>query len=120
MTPSTAGRPRDLLRWLVAILLIAAIAAFFWYRHEREQLICSAEGSGSWTPTYADGEGISKFMWTIQPADQSGFISCLKTNGYDVKTLPATGEITAFDSTGRTISNTVGDDFVQDNTFYKW
>lgn len=120
MTTSTAGRPRDLLRWLVVLLLVAAIAAFLWYRHERQQLVCATEANGNWSLTYADGEGISQFMWVIRPNDTGGFIGCLKSNGYDVKTLSATGEITAFDSHGRTISNTVGDDFVQDNTFYKW
>lgn len=120
MTTSTAGRPRDLLRWLVGLLLIAGIVAFFWYRHERQQLICAAEGNGQWSLTYADGEGISKFMWVIHPADAKGFTNCLESNNYDIKTVQATGEITAFDGYGRTISNTVGDDFVQDNSFYKW
>jgi hypothetical protein len=120
MTTSTPGRPRDFSRWLVVFLLIAAIACFFWYRQQRQQLICSDDAQASWSLTYADGEGISKFMWNIHPKDAAGFVDCLKTNGYDVKTVQASGEITAFDGNGRTISNTVGDDFVQNNTFYKW
>jgi hypothetical protein len=59
-------------------------------------------------------------MWAIRPQDEADFVACLKDKGYDIKTVPASGEITAFDSFGRTISNTIGDDYIEKGTFYKW
>lgn len=120
MTPLSSGRPKGLLHWFVLLLLFVVAGVGYWYYQQRQSLICAAEGGGSWTMTYSDGENVSKFMWAIRPQNETAFVDCLKDKGYDVKTIPKSGEITAFDSFGRTISNSIGDDFVQKGIFYKW
>jgi hypothetical protein len=120
MIPPRSGRPHGLLRWFVLGLLIVLVTLAYWYFQQRQSLVCAAEGRGSWGLTYADGDHISKFMWVIQPADQSGFLDCLERGGYDMKEVRSSGEITAIHSSGHTISNSIGDEFVQDGRFYKW
>lgn len=120
MMPLKSGRPKGLLRWFVLAMLFAVAGIGYWYYQQRQSLICANEGGGSWSLAYSDGEHISKFMWAIRPHDEMAFVACLKDAGYDVKTVSSSGEITAFDSFGRTISNGIGDGYVQNGTFYKW
>lgn len=120
MIPSRSIRPQGLLRWLVVALLVLIIAIAYWYYQQRRSLICAAEGKGSWSLTYADGKHVSKFMWVIRPDDKDGFLNCLEDEGYDLKRVSASGEITAQSSSGRTISNSIGDDYVQERVFYRW
>ena len=117
---STSLRPRGYLHWFVLVLVLLALSVGLFFVRQRQSLVCAPEASASWRLTYADGDNISKFMWSIKPADKGEFISCLEDKGYDVKLAADTGEITAFDGGGQTISNTVGDGFVQSDTFYKW
>lgn len=120
MTPSRSIRPKGLLRWLVVALLVLTIVAAYWYYQQRKSLVCATEGEGSWSLTYADGDHISKFMWAIRPGDEDAFLSCLEGEGYELRRVPASGEITAQSSNGWTISNSIGDDYVQEHVFYRW
>lgn len=120
MASLKAGRPHDLLRWLILLLVIAVVGLLLWFRSERNSLACASEGEGAWRLTYVDGDGVSKFMWAIQPQDSVGFLSCLEAAGYEVTEDTKSGEVTAVAPGGVIIANTIGDDFVRSGTFYRW